>query len=94
MVVNALEDARLRQQDMYMLFVDFTPAFNTASCGECWSREGDYWEIAGGMLGCCGGCFVGAEGATWLLQGGWWGPRGGAVRVRRGQLGVAMGVLR
>jgi hypothetical protein len=29
MVVNVLEDARLHQQDMYMLFVDFTSAFNT-----------------------------------------------------------------
>jgi ribonuclease HI len=29
MVVNALEDARLHQQDIYMLFVDFTSAFNT-----------------------------------------------------------------
>lgn len=29
MVVNVLEDARLHQQDVYMLYVDFTSAFNT-----------------------------------------------------------------
>ena len=29
MVVNVLEDARLHQHDLYMLFVDFTSAFNT-----------------------------------------------------------------
>jgi hypothetical protein len=28
-VVNVLEDARLHQQDVYMMFIDFTSAFNT-----------------------------------------------------------------